>query len=179
MLIGNDKLRLFFALWPTEEARTQIAERTRTAVEAAGGRPVPPENYHVTLAFLGHVRISGVDEITRIMRTIRFKSFMLQLDRTGYWPRSKVAWLGSSSCPLELDALEDEIWMKLEDLGFHRDNLNPYQPHVSLARSASSGLGMVLEQPVIWPVHAFGLVSSEPGEGAPVYTVLEQFRAGS
>jgi 2'-5' RNA ligase len=178
MAASADKLRLFFALWPSDEAREQIGGRAARAIEVAGGRRVPPENYHVTLAFLGNVRATSVRELSEVIATIRFRHFLLELDRTGYWPRSRIAWLGASECPLELDALVDEIWMKLEGLGFVRHDLNPYEPHVSLCREASGGLGMRLEQPVIWPVDAFALVASEPGEASPVYTVLEQFPAG-
>jgi len=47
--------RLFFALWPDEATREQLAHITRKAVRGSGGRPIPVENLHSTLVFLGSV----------------------------------------------------------------------------------------------------------------------------
>jgi 2'-5' RNA ligase len=171
------KLRLFFALWPDDEVSRRIVTDTERAISAAGASLVPPENYHITLAFLGAVSASSLDDIVRICGDIRFRRFSLQLDRTGYWPRSRIAWLGASHCPLELEALVDDIWNKLAELGF-RQELRPYQPHVSLCRNVSGGLGMRLDTPINWPAGSFVLAQSTPGETGPVYTVLEQFAAG-
>ena len=171
------KLRLFFALWPDEEVCQRIVRDTERAISATGATPVPSSNYHVTLAFLGEISASSLGDIVRICGDIRFRHFLLQLDRTGYWPRSRIAWLGPSQCPLELEALVDDIWNKLVELGF-RQELRPYQPHVSLCRKASGGLGMRLDTPINWSVDSFVLAQSTPGEAGPVYTVLEQFAAG-
>jgi 2'-5' RNA ligase len=174
---GPAKLRLFFALWPAAEVRQRIITDTERAISATGASPVPPANYHITLAFLGAVSASSLADIIRICGDIRFRRFLLTLDRTGYWPRSRIAWLAPSHCPLELEALVDDIWNKLAELGF-RQELRPYQPHVSLCREVSGGLGMRLDTPINWPVSSFVLVQSTPGETGPVYTVLEQFAAG-
>jgi 2'-5' RNA ligase len=174
---GPAKLRLFFALWPDDEVRQRIVTDTERAISAAGASPVPPSNYHVTLAFLGAVSASSLDDIIKMCGHIRFRRFSLALDRTGYWPRSKIAWLGPSHSPLELEALVDDVWNKLAELGF-RQELRPYQPHVTLCTKASSGLGMRLDTPINWPAGSFVLAQSTPGETGPVYTVLEQFAAG-
>jgi 2'-5' RNA ligase len=171
------KKRLFFALWPDDGVRELIVADTERAISAAGANPVSPSNYHVTLAFLGEVSASSLGDIVRICGDIRFRQFLLQLDRTGYWPRSRIAWLGPSQGPLELEALVDDIWNKLAELGF-RQELRPYKPHVSLCRNVSGGLGMCLNSPISWPVSSFVLVQSTPGEAGQVYTVLEQFAAG-
>jgi 2'-5' RNA ligase len=109
---------------------------------------------------------------------VRFAPFTLQLDHTGYWPRSKIAWLGPSEYPLHLPTLVDDIWNKLESLGFVREDLSPYLPHVSLCRKVSGGLEMELQNPIEWPVSSFVLAKSEPAENRRVYTALEQFPAG-
>lgn len=174
---GSAKKRLFFALWPDDEVRKLVVTDTERAIRAAGANPVSPFNYHVTLAFLGAVSASSLNDIVRVCSDIRFRRFLLELDRTGYWPRSRIAWLGPSHCPLELEALVDDIWNKLTDLGF-RQELRPYKPHISLCRDVSGGFGMRLDRPIVWPVSSFILAQSIPGETGPVYTVLEQFAAG-
>lgn len=60
--------RLFFALWADEAMRQAMAQATRKAASASGGHPVPAENLHVTLAFLGPVperRLARLGEIAR------------------------------------------------------------------------------------------------------------------
>ncbi|HUI62467.1 MAG TPA: 2'-5' RNA ligase family protein [Steroidobacteraceae bacterium] len=58
--------RLFFALWPTGPQQRQMTEATRARVSAAGGRPVPERDLHVTLAFLGSVPQRRVRELAGI-----------------------------------------------------------------------------------------------------------------
>jgi 2'-5' RNA ligase len=114
----------------------------------------------------------------QVIGDVHFPAFKLRLDRTGYWPSSGSAWLGPSVCPLELDSLVDGLWNKLDGLGFVREDLRPYTPHVSLCRNVTGNSGVQLERSVEWPVTSFGLAKSSAATGAPVYTILEQFPAG-
>jgi 2'-5' RNA ligase len=91
--------RLFFAIWPDQAVREQIIAATKSAVDAASGRPIPPENYHITLAFLGSVSAPYLAAVRRAGRVLGFPTFTLTLARTGYWPRSRIAWLGHAGVP--------------------------------------------------------------------------------
>lgn len=175
---ADDKIRLFLALWPDKTVRQYISEDTEAAVIASGGKPVPPRNFHVTLAFLGSVRQTSLDDIIRAMRTVRFGSFDLVLDSLGYFAKARTAWLGPSEQNIALDALVENIWDKLENLGFARE-FHTYKPHVSLCRKVDQGLELTLYDPIRWSVDAFALVHSVPGPDGSTYTVLEQFAAGN
>jgi 2'-5' RNA ligase len=172
-----DKMKLFFALWPDDQVRQYIVDDTEAHVIQAGGKPVQPRNYHVTLAFLGEIRQSSLDDIVRVARSVKFKRFSLPLARTGYWSGSRTLWLGPSEPPVELKALVDDIWDKLENLGFMNE-ARLYQPHISLCRDVSDGLGTRLYEPIEWPVSSFALVHSIAGQNGPSYMTLEQFAAG-
>ena len=174
---GAEKMRLFFALWPSDEVRGYLSEDTEAAVIQAGGKPVPPRNFHVTLAFLGDVRQSSLDDIVRTVRSVRFGSFALEFDQMGYWTNSRVAWLGPSKPHMALESLVENIWDKLENLGFMRE-YNPFKPHVSLCRDVDAELDVSRLQPIKWQVDAFVLAYSQPKPEGSVYTVLEQFPAG-
>jgi 2'-5' RNA ligase len=171
------KKRLFFALWPSDEVRAQIAAEAGRTIEAAGSPTVLPINYHITLAFLGSVSASSLPDIAAAVRNVRFLPCEITLDHTGYWPRSRVAWLAPSDYPLVLSALVDDLWNKLAGLGF-RAEARQYRPHVSICRNVGGGLAMRLKTPVVWPVSSFALAESTPSAEAPGYTVLEQFPAG-
>jgi 2'-5' RNA ligase len=171
------KKRLFFALWPDDEVRAQITVDAERTIEGAGTQAVAPINFHITLAFLGSVSASSLPDIVAAVRNVRFLPCEITLDHTGYWPRSRVAWLAPSNHPLVLGALVDDLWNKLAGLGFHME-ARQYRPHVSLCRDVSGGLAMRLKTPVIWPVSSFVLAESNPSAEGPVYTVLEHFLAG-
>ena len=172
------KKRLYFGLWPTEEIREAIVSGAARAIEGTGQRgAVPPQNYHITLAFLGSVSASGVSELAAVARQVRFLPFDIALERTGYWPRSQVGWVAPAEPPARLLALVDDLWNKLTDLGYLREN-RPYMPHVTIGRKVGGGFGTQLPLPVNWPVSSFVLVESATRAEGPVYTVLEEFFAG-
>jgi 2'-5' RNA ligase len=171
------KKSLFFSLWPNDEVRAQIAVDAQRAIEGAGAQAVPPANYHITLAFLGLVSASSLPDIKGAISNVRFLPCEISLDHTGYWPRSRVAWLAPTNYPLVLSALVDDIWNKLAGLGFQADG-RQYLPHVSLCRDVSGGLGMRLKTPIVWPVASFVLAEANSSAQGSDYTVLEQFPAG-
>lgn len=171
------KKRLYFALWPDDDIRAAIARSAGPAVKDHSNGAVPPANYHITLAFLGSVTVSSVPDLVSAAGLVRFLPFHIDLLRTGYWPRSRVSWLAPAACPHALQALVDDLWIKMAGLGFYRDD-RPYRPHVTLGRKVDGGPGVQLEQPIRWPVSSFVLVESVTATPASVYAVLEQFSAG-
>ena len=160
--------RVFFALWPPETIRRELLRSTRTAVRRCGGRGTPPGNLHITLAFLGPLTeadLATVEQVPPIPST----AFTIELDKLGYWSRSRVLWLGATQVPGELVQLERYLWDALVAAGFERER-RPYRPHVTLARKARFVDSPV--HPVVWPVSKLGLVESRPGARHSVYEVL-------
>ena len=141
---------------------------TRTAVRRSGGRGTPPGNLHITLAFLGPLTEVDLAAAVRVP-PIPSREFTIELDKLGYWPRSRVLWLGASQTPAELVQLERDLWDALVSVGFQRER-RPYNPHVTLARKAKSA-EMALN-PVVWPVSELALVESRPGARHSEYDVL-------
>ena len=89
-------MRVFFALWPGELARTTLGHATRKAVRSSGGYPVPEQNLHVTLAFLGSVALSRLAELGAIAAHIASSNvaapFDLVFDRIEYWEKPRALW---------------------------------------------------------------------------------------
>lgn len=168
--------RLFFALWPDDKTRRAIQEATRTLVQHCDGRPVPPENFHVTLAFLGQQPGDLLDDITAVARDILVGDLKLELelDKLGYWPKPRVVWLGSSGKSRSLDSLAASLWAGLEGLGVAPDKRALY-PHITLCRKARRPPPLNLSRTLVWRADNFVLVQSVTAERGAQYTVLEQF----
>lgn len=168
--------RLFFALWPDDKTRRAIQEATRTLVQHCDGRPVPPENFHVTLAFLGQQPGDLLDDITAVARDILVGDLKLELelDKLGYWPKPRVVWLGSSAKSRSLDSLAASLWAGLEGLGVAPDKRALY-PHITLCRKARRPPPLNLSRTLAWRADNFVLVQSVTAERGAQYTVLEQF----
>jgi 2'-5' RNA ligase len=166
--------RLFFALWPDDKTRRAIQEATRTLVQHCAGRPVPPENFHVTLAFLGQQPGDLLDDITAVARDILVGDLELGLDKLGYWPKPRVVWLGPSGKSPALDSLAASLWAGLEGLGVAPDERALY-PHITLCRKARRPPPLNLSRTLVWRADHFVLVQSVTAERGAQYTVLEQF----
>ncbi len=170
----NANRRLFFALWPDEPTRQQLLRETRQVVRRCGGKPVPPANYHVTVAFVGTLPAERFDAIAAAGRAIEFAPFELLFDRVGYWPRPRVLWAAPSRCPPELNTLVSMLWDRLSDAGLERE-ARAYQPHLTLCRKLGRPVEAKLAKPVRWSASGFVLVESAVVDGRSSYRVVERF----
>jgi 2'-5' RNA ligase len=177
---GGYRMRVFFALWPGELARTTLGHATRKAVRSCGGRPVPEQNFHVTLTFLGSVALSRLAELGAIAAHIASSNvaspFELVFDRVEHWekPRVLVATASDSAGAISARGIARALSEATFRAGFDPDQ-KPFHPHVTLARKIGK-LTQVLEMhPVSWGFDAFALVESRTLPEGPVYTVIESY----
>jgi len=184
--------RLFFALWPDETMRQAMAQPTRKAARASGGRPVPADNLHVTLAFLGSVPERRLPRLAEIARAAA--------EAAGEAPGGKLAGGGSPGDALELIFDRLEYWRAahllcalpseppsaaatlaraLQDLlaadGFATD-LKPFRPHVTLVRKVARPGPAGNMHPVLWRFTELALVESRTLPEGALYSVVESYR---
>lgn len=164
--------RLFFALWPPPDTAAFIAGAAR----AAGGRPVRQDALHLTLAFLGDVGEDDRSALPEPDVTAVAGGLTLELDRTGYWRRRRLAWLAPSTPPPVLLTLQSDLAGRLRSAGFALQR-RPFRPHVTLARRAP-GAPPAPEPAIIWPVHEVVLVESVLGPQGAAYHRRAAWRLG-
>ena len=129
-------MRLFVGL----DLDTAIRERLEAFVhqlkqQAPGVRFVSPDNYHLTLKFLGET--SKVEEIRNALRKIELPQFELKVCDTGFFPNERaprVFWAGIEADD-GLRELATAVSFVLADLGFEPEA--SFKPHLTLARSGS------------------------------------------
>jgi RNA 2',3'-cyclic 3'-phosphodiesterase len=173
--------RLYFALWPDDALRAALSAATARAVRVAGGRAVPPENLHVTLAFLGSVPGHRVAAAQAAARLVTVAPGVQAFDRVAQWGRSGPLVLAATRVEPALAGMQATLANALLAADFPLDR-REFRPHVTLARRPTArwpaappeAPGGRLE----WSWSTFVLVDSETGPGGSRYTVVERFGAG-
>lgn len=125
-------MRLFVALSLPDQVRWQLRL-------LCGGLPttkwVPPENFHITLRFLGELDGREMDYVDAALAGIRAPSFSLQLAEVGHFAsggRVNAIWAGVAKEPA-LTHLRDKVESAVVRAGLPAEGKN-YKPHVTLAR---------------------------------------------
>jgi 2'-5' RNA ligase len=167
--------RLFFALWPTDAIRTQLAAEAQA--HAALGRVIAARNLHVTVVFLGAVPAERVELVRKIAKLTLTGKFLLHLDRVEFWQRSRLICLMTQRAPPELLSMVEGLRAGLRECGFDlRDDHRTFRPHVTLVRDVTRGPAAASGvAPVQWPVDSFALVESQVGQRGSEYAVLDQW----
>jgi 2'-5' RNA ligase len=178
--------RLFFALWPDAQQRGALAHATRMGVRSCGGRPVPVQSLHVTLAFLGSVPEGRVPELDRIARRVAdafpadAQPLLLSFDHLVHWARPQILCaLGTEEAAADTDAasapgLSATLKNETAAAGFSPD-LKPFRAHVTVARKVAHAPAALDLQPVLWRFGTFALIESRTDPAGPVYSVIESY----
>ncbi|MFC6637168.1 RNA 2',3'-cyclic phosphodiesterase [Sulfitobacter sp. JBTF-M27] len=102
--------------------------------ELAVGRPVPEENFHLTLCFLGEQPEAAVEEVHQSLSSIQSPSFTLRLAGVGsFGKRSPQAIYADVAPSPELMELEKRITRTLRNAGL-RFQKRRFRPHVTIMR---------------------------------------------
>jgi 2'-5' RNA ligase len=181
--------RLFFALWPNREERAALVHTAASIVRHCGGRPVPEENLHVTLAFLGSVPGPRLPDLSAIARRAAASfpqeavPISVSLETLEHWARAQVlAVLGrdddAQAAAPGAAALAQVLCAETAAAGFAPD-LKPFRVHVTVARKVVHPPPSGAMRKVQWSFDEFVLMESRTLEQGPVYSVVESYVLGS
>ena len=173
----RDPVRLFFALWPDDAVRAQLAHWSRELHATCGGRPTRVENLHLTLAFIGGVEEARAGEVERAANEVAPRAISLVLDEPGYWKHNRIAWAGASVVPPALEALVSELRGALEKSQIHFD-VKSFVSHVTLLRDAREPRAMPALEPIEWRLAGFALVQSVTSPGGSRYEIRKSWKDG-
>ena len=165
--------RLFFALWPDDEVRTRLMEQAQL-IHINTGRHVPPENFHITLVFLGNVEEQTIPELTDAAQALSIPGFSLQINQAGWWKKAKVAWLAPAYTPEPLLELVRRLNHQAKLAGLPIDE-REYNPHLTIARKLARPLKPCTFEPIHWDVREFCLLESVTYEKGARYRVLQSW----
>ncbi|MCO6414455.1 MAG: RNA 2',3'-cyclic phosphodiesterase [Thiogranum sp.] len=162
--------RLFFALWPDDEVRSQLA----TAARCWTQHPIPGANLHMTLAFLGNRTTAERQCFSEAVSTVRCNAFELLLDYCGAWPRRGISWLGASRIPEELMHLVRQLNAVLQPCGYEPEKRR-FIPHITLSRKEKNPQPQSAEKVIRWQVGEFVLAESTAGPEGVCYQPVQRW----
>jgi RNA 2',3'-cyclic 3'-phosphodiesterase len=136
-------LRLFVALYPPPEAVDHLTgfvrESLRIGAATAEGvnvRLAPPDNYHLTLAFLGDVAAERLDDVSAALGLVpRTGAPRVRVAGGGRFGRGRFAvlWAGLDGEVDALRALARTVRRELKRARLPYDD-KPWKPHLTIAR---------------------------------------------
>ena len=169
-------LRLFVALGLPPECR---ADLSALAGGIPGAKWVPPDNYHLTLRFIGEIENWRAQEVDDALAAIRGTAFELSLHGLGTFEKAgriHSLWVGAERNET-LAHLQNKVETALQRIGLAPERKR-FSPHVTIARTDRAPPEKVIAYvqahnlfraaPV--QVDYFTLFSSRLGKEASVYT---------
>lgn len=139
----------------------------------AGVRWVAPENFHLTLSFIGEVDDATAAGVAAALRHVEMPCFALTLAGVGQFG-GHTLWVGVEE-GAALTRLHKAVESELASIGLADADTRLYQPHVKLGRSRRrrSFRAFVAEHAGFraepFEVGNFSLIESRRGERAPIY----------
>src|SRR3984893_17608395 len=144
-----------------------------------GARWIDPENYHLTLRFIGDVNDVIAHEVASLLGRVKRGAFEVQLEGLtsfgGRKPRAVVATLAPAQALLDVQAEHERL---MQRIGLEPEG-RKYLPHVTLARLRDSSSRQVadylaLRAPLRSPpfrISRFVLFSSRTSAGGGPYVI--------
>ena len=151
-----------------------------------GARWIDPENYHLTLRFIGDIDDALARDIAGLLGRVQRRPFELRLDGLtsfgGRKPRAVVASVTAVAPLLELQAEQERL---LQRLGLEPEG-RKYIPHVTLARLRETSSWQVADylsarghfRSAAFEVSRFVLFSSRSSVGGGPYVVEAAYPLG-
>jgi RNA 2',3'-cyclic 3'-phosphodiesterase len=176
---GDERLRLFCALLLPDEALDELVAWQGANLPAGALRPVPRENLHVTLAFLGGRPAREVPVVVEALRAAAVSAAPVELRPTRYRETGSVGMIVCEEVGGAGAAFAADLGERLERAGVYRREGRPWLAHVTVVRFR--------KRPSLRPHVVSGgnirsvrcaLYRSSLGPGGAQYDVLESMALG-
>jgi 2'-5' RNA ligase len=174
--------RLFLGIALTSEVRHGLAAFLGAKAGPLPGKPVPPENWHLTLRFLGASEETQRDEVLGFldehMLTLPFVLGFGGLGAFARPARATVLWLGVNRGMEELTELAAICEEVAQSAGFAAED-RPFHPHVTLSRlrpwqDVRPLVETVPPFPLAQTVEEITLYRSVLGRGGASYEIVDE-----
>lgn len=132
---GDERIRLFIGLPIPEDVLERLgAWQEKSFGKTRDVRIVPPENVHVTLAFLGHRPVSEIESITGALRDAATGAQPPSLSLRRYRETRSVGMLVFDDEQERATKLAADLHGRLEELGVYERENRSWLPHLTVLR---------------------------------------------
>jgi 2'-5' RNA ligase len=131
-MAGDTRIRLFCALQLPDDVVAELVGWQAAHLHV--GRIVPPENLHVTLAFLGSRPEGEVAAIAGELRAAAAAARPCELVPERYRETRNVGMIVCADPSGAATALAEDIQGRLERLGIYRREARAWLPHITVVR---------------------------------------------
>ncbi|MFP4573429.1 MAG: RNA 2',3'-cyclic phosphodiesterase [Desulfobacterales bacterium] len=183
---GEEKIRAFIAVALPGHVREALG-RLQAGLMDFGIRMkyANPENIHLTLKFLGDIRVEQVDTVSRHLgkAAAGFSPIELSAKGLGVFPgirRPRVLWAGVAGQTEILGHLQQNVENEMADLGFKKENRR-FAGHLTLGRFKAKADPSLLAEAIrkygsfasdVFSVSHLHLFKSTLTPKGPVYRIL-------
>ena len=137
-----------------------------------------PENYHITISFLGDSPDHNLEKVILALSSENFASFWIQIQDMGFFmnKHSNIVWAGIESKGIA--TFQHQVQECMKKIGYSRE-ITPFKPHITLGRVKNmdenlhqQSINTVLDQ---FKVSKFCLFESFFSSMRVEYKILETF----
>jgi len=168
-------MRLFIAVLLSDSVKADLLKlQEQLRSKADRGSFTRPENFHLTLAFLGETPESRLPVLHHVIGEIEHSPFEINFTKCGFFKhaQNEIWWAGADpsdpNLP-ELKSLHGKLVNGLEREGFPVDK-RPFKAHITLGREIRHSKPIVLDKPEIKVrVDRISLMKSERIDGVLRY----------
>jgi len=171
-------LRLFFALAPTPEQNTALATHVAPLIAQLQAQPVPAQNLHATLCFIGAIEPERLDALRAAAASLRGRPAKLSFDALEYWETPKILCATATRDLSAASELAIALGEAAVAAGFAPD-IKPFRAHLTLARkiapttAAAVPLPLPLVPPTVLRAENFLLMSSRREGTRSIYSAVD------
>lgn len=172
--------RLFIGIEIPDDVGGRL-QSLKTGLKKA--RWIEPDNYHITLRFIGDIDDAIATDISDLLDRVRKRQFSLTLDGLGVFggKKPRAVWARVVPNPA-LSALQMDLEQVCQRAGL-KPETRKYTPHITVARLRGSSSVEVADYLSVngnfyyaaMPVSQFALYSAKPSTGGGPYIVERTF----
>lgn len=158
-------IRTFVAVLIADEIKNRILKAQEQVRKLAPDvKWVAPENFHVTLKFLGNIEEEKLPEVYEAVESVsrRYSPFNLSISGIGAFPkpeRARVVWVGIQDGSEHLKNIANAIDLELAKIGFEKEK-REFKSHITIGRVKTNAPTRELARG-IYEVDAQGLGSQQ------------------
>lgn len=138
----SERIRAFVALRLPSALREAVADiQAAVRRNVSGARWVHPDNFHLTVRFLGDLDGPEVERAAEVVKNTRFHSIVVRLGIVSAFPsvsRPQVLWVGLDSEEDRLQRFVTGFEIRLGEAGFGPAD-KPWKSHLTLGRISGRG----------------------------------------